>query len=100
MTVSTFFQEEITAVDATKLIAYVVNTSTYGLWEWSYAYSGSTYTVTGGSELACEYGASELLETLGFRYYCPQDWGRKRPVSITTGLSAAKQQYWMPDERY
>jgi hypothetical protein len=97
MAISTFFQEEITAVDATKLIAYNSAGVGYGTFEFSYAFSGSTYTVTGGSELACEYGASDLLEALGYRFYAPSSWGRKRPASITTGLSAAKKQWWMPN---
>jgi hypothetical protein len=93
MAVSTHFQTEITAVDATKTLDFVVNTSTYTEFEWSYA----GLTITGGSELACEYGAAELLERMGFRWYSPNTEFYVRPASIPTNLTAAKQSTWMPN---
>lgn len=94
MAISTHFQGEIDEVDNTKALAFVVDAATYDFFEFSYAYSGSTYTITGGSDLGCEYGAAQLLHDLGFRYYTssPEFW--KRPASITTGLSKAKGEWW------
>jgi hypothetical protein len=92
MAISTHFQTEVTAVDSTKTLVYVLDTSTYTTFQWSY----SGLTVTGGSDLACEYGASALLEAMGFRWYTPNTEFWVRPSSISTGLSQAKTAYWMP----
>ena len=93
MAVSTHFQDEIDAVDNTKTLTFVVD-ATYDEFQWSY----SGLEVRGGTELACEYGASELLEAMGFRWYSPfEDWGYVRPASIPTNLTASKQSYWMPN---
>jgi hypothetical protein len=98
MAVSAHFQDEINEVDATKTLVFVVNTTTHDLFEFSY----SGLTITGGSDLACEYGASELMEAMGFRWYAPNtgssgNQGRftKRPQVIPTTLSAAKTSFWM-----
>jgi hypothetical protein len=93
MAVSTYFQEEITAVDATKTLVFEVNTSTHTLFQWSYA----GLTITGGSELACEYGAADLLERMGFRWYSPNSEFWVRPGTILTNLTAAIQSTWMPN---
>ena len=79
--VTTYFQQEIDAVDPTKTLIFVVNTTTYGLFEFSY----SGLTVTGGSELGCEYGANELLEAMGFRWYAPPPWGLSARRASTSG---------------
>jgi hypothetical protein len=95
MTISPHFQAEIDEVDPTKTLVFVVNTTTYDDFEWSYI----GLTVTGGSELACEYGASALMEAMGFRWYIPETTTNShftvRPVSIPTNLTAAKQSYWL-----
>lgn len=95
MAVSTFFQDEIDQVDNTQTLVYVID-GTYTEFEWSY----NGLEVRGGTELACEYGASALLEAMGFRFYSPNEaWGYVRPPSIPTGLSASKQTYWLPNCR-
>jgi hypothetical protein len=95
MTISPHFQDEIHAVDPTKTLIYVINTSTYATLEFSY----SGLTITGGSPLGCEYGASELLEAMGFRWYSSGAWGTIRPTTIPTGLTRAKTSYWMPNNK-
>jgi hypothetical protein len=99
MAVSAHFQNEINEVDPTKTLVYVLNTTTYDDFEWSY----NGLTITGGSDLACEYGASELMEEMGFRWYMPEtaanDHFTVRPVSIPTNLTAAKQSFWIQNNR-
>jgi hypothetical protein len=99
MAISTHFQDEINRVDAAKTLTYIVDTATYTLFEWSY----SSLTITGGSDLACEYGASALLDEMGFRWYAPDtgasgNQGRftKRPMTISITLAQAKTTFWMP----
>jgi len=70
------FQEEITAVDAAKTITSKtpaddpIATAGYGLHDWSYSYNAgtSTYTVLGGTDLACVHGAAALMDALGYRF--------------------------------
>jgi hypothetical protein len=95
--VSSFFQDEINLVDSSKTLVCTLNTSTYDDFEFSY----SGLTVTAGSHLGCEYGFSELMEEMGFRWYAPDtgaggNQGRftVRPGSIPTTLTAAKQSFW------
>ncbi len=91
MAISAVFQEEIDEVDPTKIISFAIDGS-YGDLEWSYG----GLVVTGGSDLACEHGASELLHAMGFRFYAPTGAGfRVRPVSIATGLTKAKTKKWI-----
>lgn len=96
MAISTHFQDEIDEVDPTKILVFVVNTSTYDLFEFSY----SGLTITGGSDLACEYGASALMHDMGFAWWAPETDANEghftvRPASINTGLAQSKTSYWM-----
>ena len=93
MDISPLFQQEISAVDPAKTLVFVVSPSTHNEFEWSY----SGLTITGGTELACEYGASELMEEMGFRWYTSSDWGTVRPATIPTGLTRAKTTFWFPN---
>lgn len=103
MAISTAFNTELQAVSTAagdspvKSISFTTDASGYGVLEWSYSYASNVYTVVGGSDLGCEHGACALLEALGFRFYTPLL--SKRPASITTGLSATKQSFRMPNNR-
>lgn len=102
MAISTEFNTRIQAVDATKSITFVSGTggaASYGKYEWSYSGSGSVYTVLGGSDIACEHGAADLLEKLGFRFYAPTSLFWKVPVSIDMSKTASQQDFFMPDSR-
>lgn len=91
MTISAFFQDEINLVDATKILTFVSD-GTYAPLEWSY----NGLEIRGGSDIACEHGASELLEAMGFRYYAPSGSDfRIYPVAIATNLIQAKTKKWI-----
>jgi hypothetical protein len=89
MAISTFFQDEINLVDPTKTLTYQVNVA-YDDFEFSY----SGLAIIGGSDLACEYGASELMEEMGFRWYTPNQQFWKRPAAIDTGLAQTQTSFW------
>ena len=93
MAISTHFQTEIDAVDPTKILVFHSGEPGYGDLEWSY----SGLNVYGGSDLACEQGASALLHAMGFRWYAPNPLFHYQPASIPTDLSAPQQSYFMPD---
>jgi hypothetical protein len=99
MAVSAHFQSEITAVDATKSLAFVLNPGTHDEFEFSYSGSGNVYTITSGTELGCEYGAAQLLYDLGYRFYAsnPEFW--KRPASINMALTQAATTWWFPSSQ-
>jgi hypothetical protein len=71
---------------------YDAAASSYLPMEFSYSDPGNNgkYTIIGGSDIACEVGASVLLHYLGFRFFGQTDNFVYRPASITTGLSRAK----------
>lgn len=86
------FQDKVDLVDPTKTLVFTLDAGTHQPLEWSY----SGLTITAGSQLALQYGASELLEQMGFRFYAPSEQFHVLPATIPTGLTAAKQQFWMP----
>lgn len=91
MAISSHFQDQINLVDATKVLTFIVD-PTYE--EFQFSYNG--LECRGGTDLACEYAASELLEAMGYRFYSPQEWGTVRPATIPTGLSISPTTFWMP----
>jgi hypothetical protein len=101
MTISTHFQSEITTAGLGITLDFDSTAAGHGEFEWSYSWTGSTYRCDGGSELACEHAASELLEALGFRFYTPNPEFWVRPSSLTTGLdSGAPQTFWIQTARF
>lgn len=95
MAVNATYQNEIDEVDNTKILTFVTNTTTYAENEWSY----NGLEITGYDDFAKEQGAAALLYAMGFRHYGPTEKYIKRPVSIPTNLTAAKQSDWMPYNR-
>lgn len=89
--ISLHFSAEVKAVDPNHSILPVID-PTYGDIEWSY----NGLTVTGGTWLACEHGASELLYAMGFRWITPDPRYFIRPPGIQTGLVRGKTKLWMP----
>jgi hypothetical protein len=90
MTISTFFNEEVQIVDAARTINYTVNPA-WGENEWQV----SGWAVTGGSDAACEHGASEAMHSIGYRWWTPQK--TTRPASLPVGgVTLARQQFVMP----
>lgn len=102
MALSTSFKTAIDMVDNTILLASVDDEAGYDYFEFSYTCTGSTYTIRGGSFVACEHGAVHLLEAMGFRFYAPyatRFW--KLPAGpLPTNLSQTKMQFWMPSTSY
>lgn len=90
MSVSSLFNDELQTVDAGKSFFYSVN----GAWatnEWQV----SGFDVTGGSDAACEHGASEALYQMGFRFWTPQK--TTRPAMIPeAGVTLARQEFSLP----
>lgn len=93
MAISTHFQSEIDQVDATKTLVFHSGEAGYGDLEWSY----NGLDIYGGSDLACEQGASALLYEMGFRFYSPNESFYYRPASIPINLTATKQENWFKD---
>jgi hypothetical protein len=87
MTISAIFNEELQTVDAAKAFTYTLNLA-WGENEW--AVSG--FAVTGGSDAACEHGASEALYALGFRHWTPVTTTRPSTVS-PSGVTLPRQQF-------
>lgn len=103
MAIPSHYQDVIDTVDANVVLNFESGYSDYGTFEWSYSCvpgsPTSTYYIKGGTEKACEHGATALLEAMGFRFYTPSDEFWVVPNSIPTNLSAARQQFFMPDSR-
>ena len=91
---SRLFQDEIDAVDPRRRLSFLIDES-YGEFQWSF----EGLEVRGGTTLACEQGASELLEAMGFRWYAPNSKFWRRPPRIPVNLASTKQQFWMPANR-
>ena len=90
MTISTLFNAELTMVDAARAFAYSVEPA-WGENEW--AVEG--WSITGGSDAACEHGASEALHAMGFRFWTPVK--TSRPASVpASGVTLPRQQFVMP----
>lgn len=97
MAISTNFNTEFQLV-ATPGHALTFETGYAGhtRFQFSYFWNGSGYTIRGGSDLACEQGAADLLDSLGYRFLGPGENYTKRPVSIATDKSATLQSYAVP----
>lgn len=101
MALAASFKTAIDMVDNTILLASVENEAGYGYFEFSYTCTGSTYTIRGGSLVACDHGAVHLLEAMGFRFYAPYSVFWKLPSGpLPTNLSQTKMQFWMPSTSY
>lgn len=96
MAISTEFNTAYQVVAPTQSITYVSGAGGHSRFQYSYSWNGSGYTVSGGSDLACQHGASMLLEDLGFRFYSPDPLFHKYPSTIATDKSASLQQYAIP----
>jgi hypothetical protein len=98
---SAFFEEELQLVDAAVTITAVENEAGYLPDEWSYSGSGDAYTILAGSEKAAQLGAAALMAALGFIFFKPGGTNPTYyPASITRGLSAVKQTYWITNIRF
>lgn len=93
MPVSTRFNTELQLVDAAREFTYTVNPA-WG--ENEFEVSG--FAVTGGSDAACEHGASEALYQLGYRFWTPQK--TTRPSSISgSGVTISRGEFVFPYQR-
>lgn len=93
MPVSTRFNTELQLVDPGQSFTYVVNPA-WG--ENEFQVSG--FAVTGGSEAACEHGASEALYQMGYRFWTPQK--TTRPASIpSAGVTLSRREFVFPYQR-
>jgi len=89
--ISEHFSDEIRAVDPELAVVPII-VEGYAEDEWSY----NGLVVFGGSVLACESAASELMYVMGFRWPTPNPEFWKRPTSIPTNLTRARTRFWMP----
>lgn len=100
MALSPSFKTAIDTVDDSILLADSIDSS-YGLHEFSYTCSGATYTIVGGSDIACGHGAAHLLSAMGFKFLGPaEEFWVKPTAPLSRVLTQSKTQFWMPDSIY
>ncbi len=91
MTIAAEFNEELNLVDPTRAFTTQSRYSDYGENEWSV----SGWTIYGGSDEACEQGASEAMYQMGYRWYTPE-W-TVRPLSLPSGgITLPRQEFAFP----
>lgn len=91
MAIASDFNDELALVDPARSFTYVSGYSDYGENEWSV----DGWTVYGGSDAACEQGASEALFEMGYIFASPERIAR--PDTLPAGgVTLAKQQFVFP----
>lgn len=97
MAISDYFRSEFVAVaNSGDTLTFQSGYAGHTRFQFSYFWDGNGYTIRGGSDLACEQGAADLLESLGYRFLAPGANYNKRPSTIDETKSATLQSYAVP----
>lgn len=102
MALPAIYKTAIDLVDSSVLLASVEDEPGYGEFEFSYSCSVNTYTIRGGSFIACAHGAVHLLEAMGYIFLAPTQefWVKPAGPSLPKNLTQTKTQFWMPSCSY